>query len=273
MRGSDVDSVPTKRCSHCVQWLDVSAFYRARARPDGLDYYCKSCRQACARGWRAADAPATAGPTKRCSRCAQQLGAAEFGRNRTTADGLDIYCTPCRRDQKRAFETKARARRPPGRAWNPAYSAEQPGAKRCSRCGQWLDLAAFYRNRSTRDGLDFACTACRNATSRAWKGQNAEHIAAYLRSYAVENPERIRALGRRRQARKQQALHVPFTVEQLIAKVAYWGNRCWLCGGAHEAIDHVKPLSKGGPHILANLRPICKSCNSRKHNKWPLSLV
>lgn len=32
--------------------------------------------------------------------------------------------------------------------------------------------------------------------------------------------------------------------------------------------DHVKPLAKGGPHILANIRPACVSCNSRKHATW-----
>lgn len=57
--------------------------------------------------------------------------------------------------------------------------------------------------------------------------------------------------------------------EAQLARVAYYGFRCYLCGGRWEAIDHVKPLSKGGSGWPSNLRPICQSCNSRKGSRWP----
>jgi 5-methylcytosine-specific restriction endonuclease McrA len=41
-----------------------------------------------------------------------------------------------------------------------------------------------------------------------------------------------------------------------------------MCGGPATSIDHVKPLSKGGQNLLANLRPACISCNARKGGKW-----
>jgi 5-methylcytosine-specific restriction endonuclease McrA len=62
---------------------------------------------------------------------------------------------------------------------------------------------------------------------------------------------------------------VPYTTEQLQQKIDYWGGLCWICGAPYEAIDHVKPLNKGGLHILSNLRPICRSCNTRKRDHWP----
>jgi 5-methylcytosine-specific restriction endonuclease McrA len=46
---------------------------------------------------------------------------------------------------------------------------------------------------------------------------------------------------------------------------------CWLCGGPREQVDHVKPIAAGGSHILANLRPICGSCNQKKWATWPLN--
>jgi hypothetical protein len=35
--------------------------------------------------------------------------------------------------------------------------------------------------------------------------------------------------------------------------------------------DHVQPLSKGGAHTLSNLKPSCRSCNSRKSASWPFT--
>lgn len=61
------------------------------------------------------------------------------------------------------------------------------------------------------------------------------------------------------------------TAESIRQRMAYFGNRCWICGGPFEQVDHVKPLSKGGAHCLANLRPSCASCNNRKRARWPLS--
>ncbi|MBT2266408.1 HNH endonuclease [Rhodococcus erythropolis] len=43
-----------------------------------------------------------------------------------------------------------------------------------------------------------------------------------------------------------------------------------MCGGPYQHLDHVKPLSAGGPHMLSNLRPSCADCNLSKGAKWPL---
>lgn len=100
-----------------------------------------------------------------------------------------------------------------------------------------------------------------------------QRAAEYRRRYRAENLERHRQYGRRkegmRRARRRSSQAVPFTNAQLAARMAYWGNRCWICAGPFEAIDHVKPLVRGGPHMLANLQPACRACNSRKHTRWP----
>jgi 5-methylcytosine-specific restriction endonuclease McrA len=57
----------------------------------------------------------------------------------------------------------------------------------------------------------------------------------------------------------------------------YLGDRCYLqlngCTGTGDTIDHVKPLNKGGAHMLANMRLACRSCNSSKNDKWPYPAV
>lgn len=47
----------------------------------------------------------------------------------------------------------------------------------------------------------------------------------------------------------------------------YYGGQCWICGGAAATTDHVVALTRGGCNWPANLRPACKSCNSRKGTK------
>jgi 5-methylcytosine-specific restriction endonuclease McrA len=114
--------------------------------------------------------------------------------------------------------------------------------------------------------------ACRNKERHY--AANRDRIAQRVRDWVAANPERARAQGRKdariRKARKRGVVIVPFTVEQLAAKVAYWGDRCWCCGGPAEAIHHVKPIVAGGAEMLCNLRPVCTSCNSGKRDKWPL---
>ena len=90
-----------------------------------------------------------------------------------------------------------------------------------------------------------------------------------LKTRSAADPEIVRTYSAKQRAMRKQAPTVPFSSEALAAKVAYWGNRCWMCHGPYEAADHVKPLTKGGWHILSNLRPACTSCNSRKGRKWP----
>lgn len=40
---------------------------------------------------------------------------------------------------------------------------------------------------------------------------------------------------------------------------------CQLCGAQAEAVDHIIPISAGGPHYDPhNLRAICTACNSSR---------
>jgi 5-methylcytosine-specific restriction endonuclease McrA len=120
---------------------------------------------------------------------------------------------------------------------------------------------------------------------RKWYAANAEQRRANARAYALANPEKVRATKlayyqTHRQdfitrAAKRRALEVaqstvPFTSEQWKQRVAYYGGKCWMCRiRPYEEMEHVKPLSKGGAHILANLRPACFPCNRSKGAKWP----
>jgi 5-methylcytosine-specific restriction endonuclease McrA len=138
-----------------------------------------------------------------------------------------------------------------------------------------------------------------NAQERAWYLENREYHARerhkwYLKNrdfvieqqrvYYTANRDRYRETRKRWEATNQnlvkiirlrrvnkkfvQAVH-KITEEMLLGRLAYFGYACAYCSGPHEHWDHVKPLSKGGLHMLGNLRPSCRSCNLRKGSKLP----
>ena len=130
----------------------------------------------------------------------------------------------------------------------------------CSACGADKPVADFHEQRAGR------CSRCRSEYNalpeqrlkrRAWAATNAGYVKDYLRAYA-----------HKRRVIQRESSGMTITPALLSARMAAFGNQCWMCGGDFEHIDHVKPLSKGGPHILSNLRPACAHCNLSKSNKW-----
>ena len=115
---------------------------------------------------------------------------------------------------------------------------------------------------------------CSESCSRARKSQIDRYYSRVdgnkqsKQRWQAENPESRVNTAARRRARKVGSQVASFGKAEIAARMAYFGNRCWMCRGPFECIDHVKPLAQGGPHILANLRPACSYCNGSKSSKW-----
>jgi len=62
-----------------------------------------------------------------------------------------------------------------------------------------------------------------------------------------------------------------FTTEQWLARVAFYGWKCFYCGKDLQygglAMDHAIPVARGGTNWPSNLLPACKHCNSQKRHK------
>ena len=100
--------------------------------------------------------------------------------------------------------------------------------------------------------------------------KNVTSISAKQAAWRKAHPDLIRANNHRRRARHKSASGTEYTtLAHVAARWEMYGHRCWVCGNAATATDHVKPLTKGGCHLPVNLRPICRTCNSRKKDKWP----
>lgn len=183
---------------------------------------------------------------KCCTGCLRTLPLNRFAVRRASHDGLTPCCKACKSESDRAWRVRNQERKQAtARAW-------------------------YLRNRT-------AILERARERARAAPGAKVEYLREYRRKNAERERERQRAARprrneaqRRRKARIKDAAIVPFSVAQLAARMAFWGNRCWMCGGPFEQVDHVKPLARGGSHLLANLRPACCSCNSSKKDAWPL---
>lgn len=52
----------------------------------------------------------------------------------------------------------------------------------------------------------------------------------------------------------------------------HWTGLCGICGCPVSletfTIDHIKPLSRGGPHLFENLQPAHIDCNIKKGDRY-----
>lgn len=168
-----------------------------------------------------------------------------------------------------------------GKGWKP----------RCKPCnvaavGRWQAMNKDRHNAIVRKWYANNTTKA-IAAKRRWKANNKPREKQTRKLWRKAHPQVLRnaharwrkrhpdlvAESKRRRSKNRRArlrgVLVSLSKEQLAARVAYYGWRCWICRLPYEEMDHVKPLAAGGAHIGSNIRPICGSCNRRKQDKWP----
>ena len=180
--------------------------------------------------------------------------------------------------------------------------------KTCSQCGETKSVSEFFTHKGMKDGFRPNCKACLLLTQRArydldkpkileWQKQYAQTNAdavrvmhqkahrrrsqdpewleqkrAKAREYDRSHPEQRALTQQRRLARLAAAPVNDFTQAQWHAIKAAFGNRCAYCGidSRRLCMEHVIPLSHGGPHTARNIVPSCWPCNTRKGSGPPL---
>jgi len=195
---------------------------------------------------------------KTCAHCQITKSSAEFYKDKSRKDGLARLCKECvKKDNKKRYKESAEARRAYGRKYreeNKELIAEKDRLR-------YLEKRDIYRE-----------------WHKQYRLANPERVAAHKVSWRENNRKRYMELRRKnegaRRARKANATADVLDLELIQDRVDYYGGKCWICKvGPYDHLDHVKPISKGGPHILSNLRPACEPCNTSKGNKWPFTPV
>lgn len=141
---------------------------------------------------------------------------------------------------------------------------------KCDMCGKLsFDRPSHYK-RKKRHFCSIGCYSEFRKTKLPIEEQNAykSGISSYEshRKYVKNNPNRIAHLKARRYALEKGAIGSHTLEEWDMLKNSY-GNVCAFCGSNEKLTkDHIIPLSKGGSDFIENIQPLCRSCNSRKHN-------
>lgn len=228
------------------------------AEPGGRRWWCEDCYE-----WRRKTQQGKLpyhGPPKPCPYCGGWLPAAA-PKHMTCAERA------CR--QRRAQEI--RVPRPSPRPWT----------RWCHECG-----SAFMADRSN-PGARFCSHACdmSNRTARRLPRRSCDECGAEFRPVATVWNARYCSKGcswavsqRRRSAWKRGSGMAKDYAFQEIAERDGW--TCGLCGEPVDAalmrtstaermrptIDHIVPVSRGGPDIRANVQLAHLSCNASKGN-------
>lgn len=189
---------------------------------------------------------------KTCTLCRQVLTAQAFAPDVRLKSGL---CSRCRKCQAQV----ARERR----AANPQASlaaVRKWEQKHPEKVKEWA-RAGYHRY-----------AAQRKEKVGAYQAQHPNEVKGWKTKYARSEKglERKRQKEGKRRALKQAsgAETVPAWV---VAKLFdLFEQHCvWCTTRKATQLDHIIPLSKGGPHIATNLAPSCATCNLSKSAKDP----
>lgn len=173
-------------------------------------------------------------------------------------DGQFKRCETCL--QKQRERSKRYKRGATGRATAASYAARPETRDRMRAAARRSYARNLERNRKAKRDL-----------ARRLYAADPDKFRTRSKAWAEANPMARRMNEARRRARKAGTKVVEISQAQLAGKAAMYHDRCWICKSAPWTVwDHVKPLSRGGAHILANLRPACGPCNQSKYNTWPL---
>lgn len=201
----------------------------------------------------AAKAAKLAGAEKACSKCGEIKPKTEFATTPRTLDGLHSWCKACCRVLARDL-------------YDPQQARERHAAQKADPAYLAMKKAAYNRWRAQHPDR------ARTATLR-WRAANKAHVASVTRSWINANRTRVRVMKRGTSGRRRALLRSRRIGRVSLVKIlARDGMVCHLCTLAIVALDdlhfdHVVPLSRGGEHSMANIKPSHAGCNLRKNNK------
>lgn len=104
--------------------------------------------------------------------------------------------------------------------------------------------------------------------TKLWRENNKEYSLQRHRNWLKNNPATVRALSADRRRRKRNSPGPHSIIERMMVNHYYQeAKELSVSTGTQYHVDHIWPLSKGGPHLPWNLRVVTAQENLSKYNK------
>jgi len=212
---------------------------------------------------------------KTCSKCEIEKPHSEFHKRSGRASGLQSHCKDCQKVYAKTHKEAANARaikyrqahpdrvREGNRAWSQANRERRQEYNHKYNLEHQDDLKKYKREYHQAN----------KHVHKAYYQANKEMYSARTKRWRHENPERNRELANMRFHR--QRTNGPIDKDISLSRIR---ERCFdvcgICGigemlGDKWSIDHIIPVSKGGPHTWNNVQLAHLSCNVRKNATMP----
>lgn len=157
--------------------------------------------------------------------------------------------------------------------------------KFCPRCEDHKPIDDFSRQiQRGKVRVKSLCKPCNSAYAAEWRGEHREKYNKYFRQrratdpsfkergivyiddWKKTHPEQVAVIASRASAKRRGATHGDVTASEWADRIAEFNGHCAYCIRPHVRLeqDHMQPISKNGPHVIANVIPACRSCNARK---------
>lgn len=186
-------------------------------------------------------------PDKRASRCRYCESSRDGGPDPVyLIDSNGRECNKCR--IYKPFEQFDKGKNPGGRRETCKSCRKEKRRQACIRAA--MNAGRVYRPNGT-------------LSSEEKRRRNLERSLKWQKDF----PDKARARGQRRRARLNSCSGEFTDIEWRIVCIRF-RYRCTCCNQRVQLYaDHIIPIAKGGPNIIENIQPLCRSCNSRKHVK------
>lgn len=216
---------------------------------------------------------------KKCTKCGEEKGFEGFYKASSRTDGLQSSCKECNKAYKKAWYEKNKERAQEQRRKYRAENAEKYKAQRKryynnnkEKCLQatreWRLLNKEQEMKAARSYIE-ANREHILKTKRFYRALNAEQIRQYQLEWRRKNKDKVAARNSSRRALKAANGRCEVILPSIV-----WSRDKGICGICGESavesdwhLDHIVPLSKGGPHIYENIQVSHPQCNLRKGTK------
>jgi len=187
--------------------------------------------------------------SKVCTGCRKDIPLEAYGLHKKGKFGRKSECGKCLAEKesiRRTSDPEAH------RAYKRKWWAEHPRAleEKEAACERFRDWYGSNKSRHHKN-------------MKRWVKNNPIRFKAIQRRYLVKNPVHIR------RAVHWGAIKKDLTNAEWAETLAYFNHACAYClrSDVPLTMDHVVPVSKGGPHTRDNVVPSCQPCNSKKGAK------